>query len=67
MVTVKCRSCIKCDESANVDVPLDGYNEWKHGASVQVAFPGLDVDTRELLISGVHPECWEKMYGDDDE
>jgi hypothetical protein len=31
---------------------------------MQRALPGRDADFRELLMSGTHPECWDKMLAD---
>jgi hypothetical protein len=38
------------------------------GYLIQDAFPDLDLESREQLISGTHSECWDKMMkGDEDE
>ncbi len=63
--------CPFCGKSAIVKVPLDGFIAWRGGTVVQEAFPELDENTRERLISGICPECWDKMFSipedDDDE
>jgi hypothetical protein len=33
---------------------------------VQDAFPQLDADQREFLISGITPEEWDATFGDDE-
>ncbi len=33
---------------------------------IQNAFPELTPDQREQIISGTHPKCWAKMFGDDE-
>jgi hypothetical protein len=43
-----------------------GIAKWRGGALIQDALPELDADQRELLVSGIHPECWAKMFGDED-
>lgn len=32
--------------------------------SMQDIFPDYSPDFREQFISGTHPECWNKMFGD---
>jgi len=61
--------CPFCGKTAIVEVPTDGFIAWQGGATVQRAFPNLDADTRERLISGICPTCWDKMFSvpDDDE
>lgn len=39
---------------------------WKDGAYVQGGFPHLSVDDRELLVSGTHPGCFSRMFGEED-
>ena len=61
--------CPFCGKTAIVEVPTDGFIAWQGGATVQRAFPNLDADTRERLVSGICPTCWDKMFSvpDDDE
>jgi hypothetical protein len=33
------------------------------GNYVQEAFKSLAIPLREQIISGVHPECWDLMWG----
>jgi len=61
--------CPFCGKTAIVEVPTDGFIAWQGGATIQRAFPKLDADTRERLVSGICPTCWDKMFSvpDDDE
>lgn len=56
-VNVQCPVCIYCGRSSVVTVPEAGYREWIAGAVIQVAFPDLDGDTRDLLLNGIHSSC----------
>lgn len=38
------------------------YLDWQDGELVQDAFPYLSADEREMLISGICPDCWENMF-----
>lgn len=66
-VTVTCKPCFACGEQATVEVAEDGYRRWQAGAFVQVAFPEMPKEQRELLVSGIHPACWERLFGSEEE
>jgi len=34
---------------------------------IQDAFPYLSTGEREQIMTGTHPECWEKMFPEEDE
>lgn len=56
--------CMRCGKSSAVHVPSDAYRRWVVDREpIQVAMPEMDLDTREMLISGTHPECWDAMFG----
>lgn len=40
---------------------------WQGGEYVQNVWPEMDVDQRELLITGTHPACWNAMFPEEDE
>ncbi len=61
------RSCPICGENHAVVVNVDDYINWKHGELAQDAFPYLSADEREILISGICPNCWDSMFGGEDE
>lgn len=59
--------CVVCHEpSMVVGIPLDGYRRWKAGQHVQDALPELSASDREILISGTHSDCWDRLWGDMD-
>ena len=37
------------------------------GYHVQEAVQSLDKHYREMLITGVHPNCWTEMFGNEEE
>ena len=43
------------------------YLDWSDGELAQVAFPYLSADEREMLITGICPTCWDKMFDDGEE
>jgi len=57
--------CIMCDESHDISVIEKDYQAWlKREKLAQDAFPYLDADNRELLISETCPTCWTLMCQD---
>jgi hypothetical protein len=59
------RKCGMCGERGVVeDVDALGFIRWSElGENIQDALPGLDADQRELLMTGTHAHCWERMWG----
>lgn len=53
--------CPMCDKESLVAVEAVGFRTWQAGAYIQVALPMLDAGERELLMTGMHPTCWDKM------
>jgi hypothetical protein len=48
---------------------LDDANRWINGELIQVAFPYLNADQREVLKTGIDSQSWEEMFAgsEDDE
>lgn len=67
-ITVQPPNCIWCGKE-NKPIALDRkkFDEWQRGGLIQNVFPELDVDTREILINGTHPACWDEMMKGEDE
>lgn len=51
-----------------VDLPIteDQYERWRNGELVQNAFPQLNADEREFLMTGCTPEEWDEMFGEEE-
>lgn len=58
--------CPMCKQTAEIPLPADGLYEYRKGAHVQKAFPDMNADDRERLISGTCPSCWNKMFGEEE-
>lgn len=41
--------------------------KWDNGALIQHAFPMLTADQREFVKSGITPEKWAELFGDEEE
>lgn len=63
LVTYQCDPCVVCGIASELRLLKEDLETWRSGMLVHRAFPYLSADNREVLISGTHPECWEKLYG----
>jgi hypothetical protein len=66
LIAIKTDPCPACNEWSTVIVEEDDYGAWVAGLFVQDAFPYLNADSRELLMTGTHPECWESIFTDEE-
>ena len=61
-ITIKVR-CKCCGQETPVSVDLEDLGAWKRGEKlVQNAFPYLSASKRELLMTRICPDCWDKMF-----
>jgi len=57
--------CPKCKKVSYIEVKSKDILWWKNGAMVQTAFSYLSADQREMLLSGLCTECWNKLFKED--
>ena len=66
MTTINTRRCIHCGEAGEIKIPSDTYfagiKAIDNGALIQDAFPTLDREQREQIMTGIHPECWKAIF-----
>jgi len=60
---IETRRCIHCGENGILELSNDGIAKYENGALIQEAFPDIDIQMREQIISGIHPKCWNEMFG----
>lgn len=54
--------CRECCKTVKMSVDPEGVRQYNEGEKVQDAFPYLTADEREILISGICGECFDKMF-----
>lgn len=59
--------CPFCGRGNEVEVNEADYWDWDDGELVQVAFPYLSAEEREMLISGICPTCWNETFSGGEE
>lgn len=65
MVQIQTMSCVACNKTTYMSVKKSGLESW-NSVYVQDAFPELNADDRELLMTGTHATCWEDMFGEEE-
>lgn len=52
-----------------MDLPIteEQIARWQSGTLIQNAFPNLNADQREFLMTGILPEEWDVMFPDEDD
>jgi hypothetical protein len=50
-----------------VKVKLADMNRWLNGEMIQVAFPYLSADEREVCMTGIDNVAWDDMFGESDD
>jgi hypothetical protein len=66
-VKAKTNRCWECGQESYVILLESQLNLWKEGgALIQEAFPNLTPAERDLLLLGIHPECWEVFMSRED-
>ena len=64
-VLVRTPICFICASSSYVFVSEDEVRRMKTESKASV-FPHLPLEEIEVLISGIHPECWNSMLAPDE-
>ena len=59
--------CPFCGHANEVEVNEADYWDWQDGELAQNAFPYLSAEEREMLISGICPDCWNKTFGEEED
>jgi hypothetical protein len=56
-------TCLTCREPFTLNVSTNAYICWANGESVQVVFPEIPREERELLVSATCAKCWCDIFG----
>ena len=66
-VTYSTKPCPVCKETSYMELWREDVERYRHGAFLQDAFPDLKPEVREMIHTGYHPACWDKVMGSDDD
>ena len=60
-IETRCPFCGKINE---VNISEEAFFEWQYGGkNIQDVVPKMSATDREMLISGICPECQVKIFG----
>ena len=65
-ILVKSRPCTVCGEYEVWSLDRQAVTSWQEGENIQNAFPDMNAEDREILISGTHPACWDKLFPEEE-
>lgn len=65
-IQIRCVSCGKLNVVYVNNEDWEEYYNSEHRRYIQDIFPYLTPAERELLITGVCPDCWEDLFSDED-
>jgi len=54
--------CVMCGENHKIWVEYEDYTAWQNGKLCQNAFPYLDANQRELLVSQTCGRCFDLLF-----
>jgi hypothetical protein len=54
--------CIHCGEHNTIVLSAQGLADWQGGMLIQDAFPELHRDKCEIILTGIHDDCWNEMF-----
>lgn len=58
--------CPLCGKETIIEVEESAWEQYEAGDLAQNCFPDLSPDKREMLISGICPECFDKAFPDEE-
>jgi hypothetical protein len=65
MVTVRTKPCWICGQYSFVTMPYIVAAVWDHqDIHIEDAWPQGPAADKQLLLTGVHPKCWEQEFPD---
>jgi len=68
LLTVITNTCPGCRHPGRVpNVKPAALKAWLEGAHIQDVMPELPVADRELLISGMHSDCFDSLFPPDED
>jgi hypothetical protein len=59
--------CIHCGEDNQIILDAVALANWRNRELIQNVFPNLNYQQRELIQTGIHPECWDEMFPQEEE
>ena len=65
-IVVRTQTCSVCGEYEMWSLDRVAVTRWREGENIQHAFPDMSAGDREVLISGTHPTCCDKLFREEE-
>ena len=59
--------CKLCGAQFTIEADEERFARLDASKHIQDVFPELDIDSREIMISGVCGKCFDEMFADEDD
>jgi hypothetical protein len=66
-IRVKTNTCTVCGKYELLSLDRKAVESWRAGEYIQNAFPEMSMQDREVLITGTHPACWDKLFPEEED
>lgn len=60
-VTIDTGLCVACHQPGSVEVDANAFDAYRSGQSLRDAFPDLQDDVRDQILTGVHGPCRDAL------
>jgi hypothetical protein len=65
-VEFETKPCPLCGNTSKIMVDRVALQSFQAGAFAQEVWPNWAGDQRELMITGTHPDCWDKIFEEEE-
>ena len=65
-IVVKTKTCHVCGKYELWSLDRKAVERWQAGEYIQNAFPDMSMEDREVLITGTHPACCDKLFPEEE-
>lgn len=65
-IVVRTKPCHVCGNYELWSLNRKAVESWQAGEYIQNAFPDMSMEDREVLITGTHPACWNKLFPEEE-
>ena len=55
-----------CENFEVLEVTDEEFLAFASGQGIMKSFPTRDANFRELIKTGTHPDCWDKIFSEDE-
>jgi hypothetical protein len=65
-IVLRTKVCHVCGNYELWSLDRKAVESWQAGEYIQNAFPDMSMEDREVLITGTHPTCWNKLFPEEE-